>query len=188
MTLENLKEQLLLCQKCRELTEFRTKVALPYGTGQNKIMFIGEAPSYVGGNLSGNCWIGKSKSGRFMQEILEESNIIAEDCYFTNLCFCSPPQNRKPTKEEINNCSSYKEEEFNIINPNLIILLGSTPAEFFIGKTFQRNKTYVIKNRNFISILHPAFILRNERFGNTVMSDSYKTSFRKILENAIQSN
>jgi uracil-DNA glycosylase family 4 len=165
--LEKLKEQLLNCYNCKELSSFRTKVALPYGTGKNGIMFIGEAPSYKGGNLSGQCIIGLSRTGQLITSILEENKIRIEDCYFTNLCFCASPNNRPLALHEIFHCIGYKQIEIDTINPRLVILLGRKPSQYLSFKPEIET----------VSIEHPSYILRVNK------QDEYRQKLTTILQN-----
>ena len=64
-------------------------------------------------------------------------NIAKNDkVYITNTVFWRPPDNRRPTPEEIAVCRPYVEKHIALINPKLLVLVGSTAVESLLGKSF----------------------------------------------------
>ncbi|MBM3138275.1 MAG: uracil-DNA glycosylase [Chloroflexi bacterium] len=91
------------------------------------IVFIGEAP---GKNeaLSGKPFCGRA--GKVLDELLGEAQLRREDVYITNIVKDRPPNNRRPTKEEVEIYSPFLIRQLEIIQPKVIVTLGSTSARF----------------------------------------------------------
>jgi len=81
---------------------------------------------------------------------------------------CRPPNNRAPTKEEMQICSPYLVSQLQVISPKLIITLGATALSFFMDKknisiTKVRGKIFEWKGGiNVYPMFHPSYLLRNQ--------------------------
>lgn len=148
-----------------------------YGSGSNGIMIIGEAPSRSGGNITGEPFT-SPYSGKLVQEILDENGIKKGECFITNICFCSPPENQVPGFREITLCLPYILKIIQIIKPRIVIALGNLPAQYLLPQGYQRGKYYNINGIDYVGMFHPAYILRT---GNSALSE-YKSAFEKILK------
>jgi len=102
------------CHKCRLRDGCNHPVG---GSGIGKIMFIGEAPGENEDRL-GIPFIGKS--GKLLR------SAVGDDNYFTNAVKCRPPNNRKPSDDEIEACFPHLKEEIDNIKPKAIIFIGKT--------------------------------------------------------------
>ena len=60
-------------------------------------------------------------------------NIKIENVYLTYSVNFRPPEDRKPTAQEIKRYSIFLKEHISIINPKIIILMGSTAMEAITG-------------------------------------------------------
>jgi DNA polymerase len=91
------------------------------------IVFIGEAP---GKNeaLSGRPFCGRA--GKILDELLEEAGLCREDVYITNIVKDRPPNNRRPTNREVEIYSPFLIRQLEIIQPKVIVTLGSTSTRF----------------------------------------------------------
>ena len=88
--------------------------------------------------------------------------------YISNVVNYRPPENRKPTDEEIKRYFPFLKSHIEIINPKILLLLGSTALNTIIG-----NETVISKARGkwvqkemgaskpwIIASFHPAFLMR----------------------------
>ena len=88
--------------------------------------------------------------------------------YISNVVNYRPPENRKPTDEEIKRYFPYLTSHIEIIKPKILILLGSTALNTIIG-----NEEVISKARGrwsqkeigtakpwIIATFHPAFLMR----------------------------
>ena len=100
--------------------------------------------------------------------MLEAIKLDRSKVYITNVVNFRPPENRRPTENEIQRYLPYLQSHIEIINPKILLLLGSTALNTLIGndeviskargKWFQKNigtaKPWVIAS------FHPAFLMR----------------------------
>ncbi|MGM0500288.1 MAG: uracil-DNA glycosylase, partial [Bacillota bacterium] len=159
---ENLKEKALKCSRC-QLREEANGVVMGEGNLNNKIMLIGEGPGANEDRL-GRPFVGRA--GKLMDKILASVNLKREDLYITNVIKCRPPGNRVPRKNEFEACVSILRAEIELIQPKVIVTLGSTATKYLInpeesitnvrGKWFQRGDIFILPT------FHPAYLLRNE--------------------------
>lgn len=85
-------------------------------------MIIGEAPGQRE-DISGEPFVGQA--GKVLNEVLPIAGLSRETVFITNTIKCRPPQNRNPLPEETAACAPYLDEQIMLIEPTLILLLGS---------------------------------------------------------------
>ncbi|HPC25167.1 MAG TPA: uracil-DNA glycosylase, partial [Fervidobacterium sp.] len=150
------------CQMC-PLGLLRKNTVPGEGNLYSPILFVGEGPGEEEDN-QGRPFVGKA--GQLLTKILESVNIAREDVYIANMVKCRPPNNRVPTSLEIQSCSQYLLAQIEVINPRMIVPLGSTALNFFLGEDQQITK---VRGREFIwkgniiifPMFHPSYLLRN---------------------------
>ena len=86
-------------------------------------MIIGEAPG-LEEEKSGKTFQGES--GKLLEKMLKAINLAKKDIYLSYVINFRPPEDRKPTSQEIKRYSVFIKEHISIIDPKIIILLGST--------------------------------------------------------------
>ena len=135
------------------------------GNPKSNLMIIGEAP---GANEEKFQRPFVGEAGKLLDKMLSAINLNRDSVYITNVINYRPPDNRKPTSDEINLFLPYLKEHIQLINPRLILLLGSTALEAFFNKEYSITKirgTWLkikINNKvfNCLPSFHPAFLLR----------------------------
>lgn len=130
--LKKLQEICLQCQQCN-LCRSRNRLVFGEGNPDASVIFVGEAPGKEE-DFSGRPFVGRS--GKLLRQMLSAININPHDQYIANILKCRPPNNRKPTMEEMAECRKFIIKQIDIIEPELIVCLGKTAAEgFFPDKT-----------------------------------------------------
>jgi uracil-DNA glycosylase len=178
MVMDKLKKVFSEIEKCKNCPLCRkAKNAVPgEGPLNAKIMFIGEAPGREE-DKTGRPFIGRS--GRLLTKLIEEkSGLKREKVFITSVIKHRPPDNRKPTREEIVACLPYLEEQIKFINPKIIILLGQTAfSAFFLKQKLSdyRGKVAGLNRRKFFITYHPSAGLRFQKMKKILEKD-----FRKI--------
>ena len=127
--LEILKNNIEAIQNCN-LKKNASKIVFADGNIQSPIMIIGEGPGQKEDEL-GKPFVGDA--GNLLNKMLKAINIEREKIYITNVVNYRPPNNRKPEPSEINRYSEYLKEHISIINPKILILMGSTAMEALLG-------------------------------------------------------
>lgn len=102
------------------------------GTGPRdaKIFFIGEAPGKKE-DEAGKPFVGRS--GRFLDSMLMKAGVGRDEVFITNIVRCRPPNNRKPTRKEMEACLPSLIGEIKSVAPKMIVTLGSSPLNALTG-------------------------------------------------------
>ena len=152
MTLGNLNKKLLTCRKCPRLVEWREKVAAEkrraykdwdywgkpvpgFGDSHAGVFVVGLAPGAHGSNRTGRQFTGDA-SGSFLYPALyragfanqpeatdRDDGLVLNNLYTAPVCRCAPPGN-KPSMQEMLNCQPYLVKELELIDPDVIVVLG----------------------------------------------------------------
>lgn len=95
-------------------------------------MFIGEAPGRKGADRTRIPFSG-DQSGANLDRFLSSINLGREEIFITSAALCNPRTesgaNRKPTQKELANCSDFLRRTIELINPRVIVTLGSVALE-----------------------------------------------------------
>jgi uracil-DNA glycosylase family 4 len=120
------------CRICPNLADKTAVLSELNGNLRPKVFFIGEAPGRAGADRTRRPFCG-DKSGDNFQKLLDSINLSRDDIFITSAVMCSPRSgtdaNRRPTRTEIKNCSSYLKRVLDMIDPPLIATLGSVALE-----------------------------------------------------------
>tara|TARA_Y100000591_G_scaffold110962_1_gene94511 strand:+ start:2587 stop:3276 length:690 start_codon:yes stop_codon:yes gene_type:complete len=162
--LRELKNKIKSIEDC-ELKKFAKNLVFSDGNPNSKIMIVGEGPGEKE-DIQGKPFVGEA--GMLLNRMLNAIKIKREDIYITNVVNYRPPKNRKPEISEINRYSVFLREHISIINPKMLILMGSTAMEALFGQKFKISKErgkwkeIIINQKTFLTILtfHPAYLLR----------------------------
>ena len=163
-SLEFLKKSIMNLKKC-DLKKNAKNIVFSDGNPKSKIMLIGEAPG-ANEDDEGLPFVGRA--GMLLDKMLTAINLDRKKVYISNIINYRPPENRRPTDEEIKRYLPFITKHIEIINPKILVLLGSTAMNALIGndvviskmrgkwieKEFGNCKTSVIIT------FHPAFLMR----------------------------
>ena len=88
------------CKACHNcgLRDGCTNVVIYRGSRKAPLMIIGEAPG-ENEDIQGLPFVGRS--GQLLQNLLGSYGFTNDDYHICNIAKCRPPQNRRPTPEEI---------------------------------------------------------------------------------------
>jgi len=162
--LENLKKQLNSIDNCK-LKSNSKNIVLGEGNIDSPIMLIGEAPGEIEDKV-GNPF--KGEIGELLDKMLIAINIKRQNIYTSYAINFRPPEDRKPTSPEIKRYSNFLKEHISIINPKIIILMGSTAMEAVTGIngkiSSERGKwKEIILNNNTYPLMitfNPSYLIR----------------------------
>ena len=162
LTLETLEPRVKQCVLC-PLSKTRTHVVFGEGDSNAEVMFVGEGPGEVE-DRTGRPFVGAA--GQKLDEVLASVGIVRAAVYITNVVKCRPPENRVPTKKEMEDCWPFLETQIALINPSLIVPLGNTPAQWLSpgarGITSIRGTFLDWRGGiQLFPMFHPSYLLRN---------------------------
>ena len=162
--LDDLKDYMSKFKGC-ELYKSATNMVFSDGNKSSQIMLIGEAPGHDE-DVQGKPFVGRS--GKLLNKMLEAIGLSRDTVYIANIVPWRPPNNRRPTEEEINICLPFIRKHIELIAPKVLMLLGSTATYALL-----RNKEGITKIRGkwvdmefgklkvpTLPSFHPAFLLR----------------------------
>ena len=163
-SLNNLKSKIEKIENCK-LKNNASQIVFNDGDHNSQIMLIGEGPGEKEDKI-GKPFVGDA--GTLLNKMLSAINIKRSKIYITNVVNFRPPNNRKPNSDETTRYSNFLREHISIVNPKILILMGSTAMESLIGNNIKISnergkwKEIIIKNKTYLSIVtfHPAYLLR----------------------------
>ena len=162
--LDKLRSEIENIDNC-ELKKNAKQLVFADGNNQSKIMIIGEGPGQKE-DEQGKPFVGDA--GILLNKMLEAIQIKRDNIYITNVVNYRPPSNRKPEPSEINRYSNYLRQHIAIIDPKILILMGSTAMESLFGSKIKISKErgvwkeLIIHNKTYLTMItfHPAYLLR----------------------------
>lgn len=119
------------CERCPALVESRSRIVNGTGPADADLLIVGEAPGEQE-DREGEPFVGRS--GTQLDEKLREHGIPRDDVRITNCVRCRPPENRDPSKSELENCRGYLEREIELVDPDLIMTVGKVPTEHLLER------------------------------------------------------
>ena len=163
-SLDELKNKISSIEDCK-LKENASNLVFSDGSIDSQIMIIGEGPGQKEDELS-KPFVGDA--GMLLNKMLKAININRKDIYITNVVNYRPPNNRKPEPNEILRYSNFLREHIAIINPKILVLMGSTAMDSLLGsknkisKERGKWKEVIINNSTYLTMVtfHPAYLLR----------------------------
>ena len=164
LQLTKLKEQINSIENCN-LKNNSNNLILGDGNINSPIMIIGEAPG-ENENKSGQPFQGDV--GTLLKKMLIAIDIEIEKIYLTYSVNFRPPEDRKPTAQEVKRYSVFLKEHISIINPKIIILMGSTAMEAVTGLNSKISnergkwKEIILNNKTIPLIItfNPSYLIR----------------------------
>ena len=162
--LKNLRNKISKIENC-ELKSNASKLVFSDGNLNSNIMLVGEGPGQKEDEI-GKPFVGDA--GLLLNKMLNAINIDRKNIYITNVVNYRPPNNRKPESSEITRYSNFLREHISIINPKILILMGSTAMESLFGFKIKISKErgtwkeLIINNKTYLTMItfHPAYLLR----------------------------
>jgi len=162
--LNGLKKQINSIENCN-LKNNSQNLVLGDGNINSSIMLIGEAPG-IEEDKSGMPF--KGEIGELLNKMLLAINIKRKDIYCSYAINFRPPEDRKPTSMEVKRYSVFLKEHISIINPKIVILMGSSAMEAITGINTKISsergkwKEVILKNKIYPekSKFNPSYLIR----------------------------
>ena len=186
-----LNKKIVNCTKCPRLASYIREVAKNkvrrfadqnyygkplsgFGDVNAKLLIVGLAPAAHGGNRTGRMFTGDS-SGDWLTKIMYQygfasiptsqtldDGLVLSNAYITAAVRCAPPKN-KPTKEEMETCSDYLHQEYQILkNITVILCLGKIAHDAACKlikvkpEKFGHNKLFEYDSVKILTSYHPS--------------------------------
>ncbi len=164
LKLEKLSKSISLIKDC-DLKKNANNIVFADGNPKAKIMLIGEGPG-SNEDKEGLPFVGRA--GELLNKMLASINLDRTNVYITNVVNYRPPENRRPTEKEIARYLPFLVKHIEIINPKILVLLGSTALNALVGdqEVISKARGKWIEKQigtcktSVITTFHPAFLMR----------------------------
>ncbi|MFO0753630.1 MAG: uracil-DNA glycosylase [Thermodesulfovibrionales bacterium] len=156
--LSEIAQEIETCEECRA---WGSGKAVPgEGNPDAALLFVGEAPGKEEAK-TGRPFVGRS--GRLLREMIRGIGLQEEEVFIT-----SPvkylPKRGTPTRENIAHSRSHFLRQLSVIDPSIVVLLGSVACFAVLGRTVPITKEHgrIVREggRIFFITYHPAAALR----------------------------
>jgi len=162
--LTDLKKRINSIEDCN-LKKNSKNLIIGDGNINSPIMLIGEAPGSVEDELG---MVFQGDVGSLLDKMLLAINIQRDKIYTTYSLNFKVPEDRKPSSQEIKRYSNFIKEHISIIDPKIIVLMGSTAMESITGLSEKISeergkwKEIILKNKTYPLIItfSPSYLLR----------------------------
>ena len=162
--LEELKKNINSIENCN-LKSNSNHLILGDGKPDSSIMLIGEAPSAIE-DEAGKTFQGEV--GTLLDKMLMAIEIKRDSIYLSYAINFRPPEDRKPTSQEIKRYSIFLKKHISIIDPKLIIVMGSSAMEALTGsgnkisKERGNWKEIILDNKTYPMMIsfNPSYLIR----------------------------
>ncbi len=145
-----------------------TNLVFADGNPDAHIMLVGEAPG-ADEDRQGVPFVGVS--GQLLDRMLAAIGLDRGSAYITNMLFWRPPGNRNPTAAEIASCLPFVERHIELVDPEILVLVGGTAAKTMLGQSqgimklrgrwFNFETGRMTRPIPALAIFHPAYLLRS---------------------------
>jgi uracil-DNA glycosylase family protein len=167
--LEALAAEAARCTAC-DLYRRATQTVFGEGPSSASVLMIGEQPGDQE-DLAGKPFVGPA--GRILDQALADAGIAREDVYVTNAVkhFKWKPRGKrrlhdKPNRKEIIACKQWLDAELEIVDPEVIVVLGATAGQALFGSKFRvgaaRGQVLDLGGYPVVVTNHPSAVLRAE--------------------------
>ncbi len=142
------------------------------GNTESGFVCVGEAPGQAE-DEQGRPFTGPA--GQLLTKILAAIDFKREDVFICNVLKHRPPGNRNPLPEEVAACAPYLAQQLAIIQPRVILALGSFAATTLLNSDLSlgklRGKVHLYHGIPLVATYHPAALLRNENWKRPTWED-----------------
>jgi DNA polymerase len=160
------------CTRCPLAYAGRRTIVFGEGDPNARLMFVGEGPG-ADEDASGRPFVGKA--GQLLNNMIQAMGLQREEVYIANIVKCRPPANRTPEPVEANTCDQFLLQQIDVIQPEVVVALGSTAATYLLGAKRSlaglRGKWHSCRGAKLAVTYHPAFLLRDPRMKSEAWKD-----------------
>ncbi len=157
-----IQEEIGDCTRCPLAYAGRRKIVFGDGDANARLMFVGEGPG-ADEDIQGLPFVGKA--GQLLNNMIAAMGVKREQVYITNIVKCRPPNNRTPEPVEANTCDQFLLQQIDVVQPEVIVALGSTAATYLLGVKQSlsglRGRWHRCRGAKLAVTYHPAYLLRD---------------------------
>lgn len=172
------------------IAEMATQTVFGEGPNDASVMLISEQPGDEE-DLAGRPFVGPS--GQILDEALAKAGLRRSELYVTNAVkhFKYEPRgerriHRRASMSEIRACSPWLDREIDLVDPDLIVLLGSVAGQSLFGAGYRVNEhrgSWLVHPKyrsRILSTVHPSMILRMPLDQYSIALSKFVDDLRKV--------
>lgn len=179
-SLDDVARTIATCRACA-LGALATNPVPGEGNPNADFLCVGEAPGQTE-DETGRPFVGAA--GQLLTKILGAIKLTREEIFICNVLKHRPPDNRNPLPEEVRACTPYLTRQIALIQPRVILALGTFAAQTLLNTTTAlgklRGQVHRYQGVPLIVTYHPAALLRNESWKRPTWDDVQLA--RRILD------
>ncbi|HML26714.1 MAG TPA: uracil-DNA glycosylase [Methanomethylovorans sp.] len=154
--LQGITANIVECKLC-QLNENATNKVIMRGSERPKVLFIGEAPG-KSEDEAGIPFCGRA--GKVLDGLIDYMDLEENEYAIINTVKCRPPNNRKPTQNELRTCRPFLLAQIELLDPDVIILLGNTAEQAFCVSSLNWGEAMITpEGKHLMKLYHPAALL-----------------------------
>lgn len=159
-------------------------------TKKSTIFFIGEAPG-MQEEEQNIVFYPKAPAGQVLYKVIQAAKMDYDSCYFTNAVLCRPvsldleKQNGTPDVAAIDACNNRLKNELAIVDPKIIVILGSKAYRAFYGKEPKKVLSMIgwqNVEKTIYFVPHPSYITRELSFTQEENRNTIKANYLKHFQ------
>jgi len=165
-----LQQRILSCRLCQQQGYLAVAHPIVSGRSDDRIFVIGQAPGHR--SIANNKPF-SGPGGRILQHWLEQAGFpsghLHEHTYLSSLTRCDPGKHpsgngdRRPSAPEMALCRPFLDEELRLVQPKVVLLVGTMAIEAFFGKVKLEEVIGAYQERDgmlFLPLPHPSGVSR----------------------------
>ncbi|MET0741019.1 MAG: uracil-DNA glycosylase [Candidatus Nanopelagicales bacterium] len=160
-SLDDMAAGIAACIRCPALVASRTHTVPGEFPNGAELLLVGEGPG-AHEDLAGRPFVGRS--GALLDSLLLEVRMPRQEVAVANVVKCRPPQNRAPTRVEVDNCRPWLDQQLSRSAPRVVVAMGSTAVAWFFGRNSRisdlRGAAHQVDGRHVVATYHPSAALR----------------------------
>lgn len=145
-----------------------TRMVFAAGNPEARLMLVGEAPG-ADEDRQGIPFVGVA--GQLLDRMLAAIGLDRSQVYISNMLNWRPPGNRNPTPAEIATCLPFVERHIELVDPDILVLLGGVSASAILakpdgitrlrGRFFPYSSPGLSRPIEALPTFHPSYLLRS---------------------------
>ena len=180
MNRQALNRNIQTCTLCK-LSGTRTNALPGEGPCPARLMMVAQSPGKTE-DIENRMFVGPS--GKVFDILINKAGLTRDDFYLTNLIKCMLPKSRRPSHDELAQCTPYLDIEIKLVKPKVIVPLGFHSTRYILRKfgldippkkEFHRLFGHLIRIDPYLifPVRHPTALLFDKE-KESVMMQNYK--------------
>lgn len=192
-SIDKLNSHITSCDDCEICKNIKT---VTYGNSNASILIIGD--TVLEEQIGKNPYVypfENSESGNILNTVFDMLNVDKEKLFYINAVSCWPNKKidnklikRTPNKKEVSNCFSFVEFAIKVVEPRVILLLGSIASNLFFKESISKIRGQWITANGYQAMptYHPGYFIELEGKKDEDFINMAKCEFLEDIRKCVQ--